>query len=375
MLKTIEWLNSNNGNLELLEAQLGITANRHEDGRIILNYDQIKSPKMNEIVQECRGLVVHYDAEALTWKCVAKAFTRFFNYGENKAQSEAFNWENATSTSKEDGSLILFYWWKGEWRVNTRNSYSEGVVARKEDFALEEDLSWKNLFWRAMNLSDVSSLEGLDKSYTYVFELCSPYNTIVRSYKKPCVFLLAMFQVFGDSAYEATPETVNFVAEKTGFLRPQQYTFSDVWACWSHINETAKSDTTFEGLVVRDVHGKRVKLKSEIYLALHHAFSNGNVMLPKNVIPIVLKGEQDEVVANFPQTEAVFAKWSKVIDEIRQDIDNVWFVHHDEQSRKKFAVHATKSKCSWALFEAYQTGKNPVDIFNSSPERVVRMLT
>ena len=55
-MKIQVWLQQNNGNLELLEQQLGIKATTcHEDSRVILNYNQIDSPKQNPIVMECRG--------------------------------------------------------------------------------------------------------------------------------------------------------------------------------------------------------------------------------------------------------------------------------------------------------------------------------
>lgn len=65
--------------LEDLTAELGIRVTRHDQlPLIILNYDQIESPKANEIVVECRGLVL----EEGTWEIVARSFRRFFNFGE-----------------------------------------------------------------------------------------------------------------------------------------------------------------------------------------------------------------------------------------------------------------------------------------------------
>lgn len=78
-MKVQEWLRNNGGNLELLEEQLGITHNVHEDGRVILNYSQIDSPKQNPIVMECRGLILDKNNN---WELVARSFPRFFNRGE-----------------------------------------------------------------------------------------------------------------------------------------------------------------------------------------------------------------------------------------------------------------------------------------------------
>jgi len=78
-MKVQDWLRNNDGNLELLEEQLGIKATCHEDGRAILNYSQIDSPKQHPIVLECRGLVLDMNNN---WELVARSFSRFFNRGE-----------------------------------------------------------------------------------------------------------------------------------------------------------------------------------------------------------------------------------------------------------------------------------------------------
>lgn len=62
-----------------LESELGIKAIAHPTlPLVILNYNQIESPKRNSIVRECRGLVL----EVGTWNVVARSFQRFFNFGE-----------------------------------------------------------------------------------------------------------------------------------------------------------------------------------------------------------------------------------------------------------------------------------------------------
>lgn len=93
--------------LDDLNKLYGIDATHSEtDPLVILNYDQIESPKTHPVVRECRGLVLEKD----TWNVVARAFTRFFNYGETDCQ---FDWSKFTATTKEDGSLLLLYRYAG----------------------------------------------------------------------------------------------------------------------------------------------------------------------------------------------------------------------------------------------------------------------
>ena len=57
----------------------------HSDGRIILNYDQINSPKENEIVGECRALTVTECGDL-----IARSLPRFFNAGEAPSITSKF---------------------------------------------------------------------------------------------------------------------------------------------------------------------------------------------------------------------------------------------------------------------------------------------
>ena len=120
MLKVQEFLHGG-GTLEELKEKLGIKLTYHPtDPLVILNYDQIESPKMDPIVQECRGLVI----ELHTWNVIARAFNRFFNAEEALDINKNFDWNRFDAFEKADGSLVLVYWYK-EWRINTRGSFAE----------------------------------------------------------------------------------------------------------------------------------------------------------------------------------------------------------------------------------------------------------
>lgn len=71
------------------------------DGNLyIFKYNQINSDFSNKIVQEARGIIFDKDDN---WKCVCRAFDKFFNLGESNAHS--INWMKATAQEKKDGCL------------------------------------------------------------------------------------------------------------------------------------------------------------------------------------------------------------------------------------------------------------------------------
>jgi len=81
-----------------LKTELGIESREWED-LVILNYNQIESPKTHPIVQECRQLILRKN----TWDIVFMSFQRFFNYGENLEETKDFDFANAVALSKIDG--------------------------------------------------------------------------------------------------------------------------------------------------------------------------------------------------------------------------------------------------------------------------------
>lgn len=344
-MKIQDWLRQNNGNLELLEQQLGIKTTRHEDGRVILNYSQIDSPKNNPIVLECRGLVL--DSKN-NWNLVARAFTRFFNVVEMPEDFKKFNFNNCIGYHKEDGSLLLVYYWNGVWRINTRGSFGDAEVNYSgmtwKDYALK---AIPETFWNYAN-----------HKFTYVFELCGQYNKIVRTYDKPQVFLLTVF--YGE--YELDHFDVQMEAKSLGSQTPKFIAFYNVDDVETYIAKQVEIDKTFEGIVLYD--GKmRFKLKSQIYLSLHRMANNGDPCHPKNILPFIISGELDELYSYFPETQKFVEMMQEEIDKAWQEIDNLWYCYHDEPSQKKFAMAVKDSRHSGILFSARKLGVEPKALF------------
>jgi len=348
-MKVQEWLRNNGGNLDLLEEQLGIKANCHEDGRVILNYSQIDSPKNNEIVRECRGLVLNaFD----NWSLVACAFTRFFNIGEFPEDFKKFNWNDCIGTHKEDGSIILIYWFKGQLCINTRNSFGDGEINYS-------GLTWRDLVFQAYPERELIYLmENFKNGYTFICELCSPYNKIVRSYPNPVLYLLAVNQ-YGHEFYG---KEVHKWTKKGEFLYPEYRNFRSIQQVEDYIRREVNADRTFEGIVLNDG-VSRWKIKTPEYLALHRMANNGDPSHPKNLLPFILSGELDELYSYFPEVEPYVVQMNAYIAKQWQDIDNHWYVWRNEPSQKKFAQGIERSKHTGILFSARKLGVEPAELF------------
>lgn len=304
------------------------------DGRIILDYDQICSNKTDVILRECRGLVLN----SSNWELITRGFYRFFNLSEPEFLLDNFNWnDNIYCTNKEDGTYIVLYYHNG-WQVNTRFSFCEHDVI--------PNLSWRDLVLSAF---DFVNCPALDKSLSYVFELCSPYNKVVRAYPHPKVYLTTVFNGYVELSHEDAAE----IAQKIGVEQVSTRNFTSIDELQYYLAELAITDPTFEGYVLRDINNKRAKIKSLKYLELHRLANNGNICVDKNLIPLILNGEIDEVLSYFPYLKERVDYLSAAINSIDAYLENIYRQNSHHSTQKEFALAVlSATKFSSPLFTA-----------------------
>jgi hypothetical protein len=323
MLHTQQYLCGGKTHQHLLD-ELGIRTARHETlPLVILNYDQIDSPRSHPVVRECRGLVLH----AQTHDLVARAFPRFFNWGELAEEMKRFDFSAFTAHTKEDGSLVLLFFFAGRWRLTTRGSFARDVMRGQE-------VTWHEAVCRALGVGDLSQLAGrLDESLTYVCEFCSPWNTVVRRYAEPRLYLLSAFR----GVQELDPEAVDSLVQPP-FVRPFRHAFTSVEQIRGFLREQAVNDPTFEGVVIRDRHGSRWKIKSPTYLGLHQMGTSGeDAFEPKHLLPFILAGEGDELLAYYPQARESYLACKAKVESAYEWLEKTWEEHRRIADQKAFA--------------------------------------
>jgi len=204
MLKLQEYLHAHG--VDKLKEELGIRVYAHPDrvdSLLGFKYSQIDSPRTHPVVRECRGIVLEKD----TWHVVAKPFDRFFNVGEVEDEFKLFDWDSFKCVNKEDGSLIIVYYYDGEWHANTSGSFGHGM-------APYYDGTWRDLFWKTAKIDK----DLLSKEHTYCFELCTPYNKVVKQYRSPRAYLLGVIST--ETLAECNEEGLNSIAELLKVNRP-----------------------------------------------------------------------------------------------------------------------------------------------------------
>lgn len=358
-----QYLRKSGNTLKSLTDNLGIKVYEHPILPLVgLKYSQINSPKTNPIVRDCRGIVL----EKYSWQVVAKTFRRFFNYGEDISNCK-FDWSNFTTTTKEDGSLMIVYNYNGRWHVNTSGSFGLAEC----NFSGK---TWRELFWETSGIDQ----NRLNPSLTYIFEMWTPYNKVLRVYPAPFVSLLGAF--YNPNLQELPENVVDELAEEIKVGRPERHHLTSAADINSFLQTRSKTDKTFEGVVVRDCNNERLKIKSQTYVAMH-GMTNGNAFSPKNIIPILLAGELDEFVVYFPEAKEFAKKHQRVINEEFEKLSQVWENNYRIVDQKEFAQSVVKATpFSSLLFQLRrQKGENQkIDdlkfIWENSQDLILKVL-
>ena len=356
MLKVQEYLKTNT--LAQLTEELGIKAKVYEeDNLVLLDYDQINSPKTHPIVIECRSLILALD----TFDVVSRKFDRFFNLGEAPELYEDFDFENAVVMEKADGSLIGIYHnpHTSRWEISTRGmakaegEHMAGGVFRDKVLAAAGFVDEGEF--------QLYAFEKFSKTNTYVFEYCSPENRIVTKYDEPHLVLTAIRDIYGE---EANAYTLNWCGICLRDLRVRSVKTYDAKKP-EELRELANALPNLEeGFVVWcEKTSRRIKVKSSTYLVAHKLRGNDPKPTRKNMMSLVLEGEVDEFLAYFPE-------WQEQVDaadaEVGSFMEIVWDAYDKAkhiESQKDFALAVKDIPGNSLMFTARKNNRSIVEVF------------
>lgn len=333
--------------------------------RVVLNYNQIDSPKFNPICDECRALILRKD----TWEVMARSFNRFYNVGEGEVWKE-FPIEKARIDEKLDGSLISVYF-DGEWQASTRKmAFAEGGTAF--------GINFRQIFDKAVENTKLMSYldEQENKNFTYIFELTSPLNRIVTPYDETSVTLIGIRNNL--NGYEVGKKALDYVAEQTEVARPKVFECESIEDLQRQAAELNVMDEGFVLVVEQDGTFSRLKCKNPKYVAIAHMRDNGSIS-PRRILALVVTNEHGEYLGYFPEDKKYFDFVEKVYNETITRITELWNVAKDIESQKDFAITVQKqSKYSHEqgiLFKLRKTNQPLSDIIKSSdPKKLAKSL-
>lgn len=358
MLNVQKYLRTEGNSLETLHEEFGIVVKEYSD-LVVLNYNQIDSPRFHYIADECRGLIL----EKGTWDIVARSFKRFYNLGEGHDKGAGsirltnfdddthqvipFDLSRASIVEKRDGSLITAYWYNNKWNFSTRGmAHAEGET--------NYGLSFAELIKSATNYRDVLNL--LNSFYkaeknSWVFELTSPANRVVTPYNETELTLLA--SVHKETGIEISPRKLAEIATNNNIPSPY-FVETDSWEDLVKLVEDLPSMEEGMVLVVDDDclnSPIRIKVKNSKFVAIAHMRQNGTLS-PKNVLTLIMEDETEEYLSYFPEDKKYFDIVEKIYQEFIWDIGRIYASFHHLEDQKDFAItiqkHVTnKSQCGF----------------------------
>lgn len=313
------------------------------ENKILLKYDQIESNMALEEVQDCRGLILERD----TWKVMAMSFRKFFNHGESQAAN--IDWNSALVLDKVDGTMIAVYydWHKNEWfAATTGTAEGEGEVNNKTGTTFNE-LFWFTLLTKYPKFKKAAF--DFFREYTFVFELTTPYNIVVKPHGESSVTLLTIRdnRTLGEEPYsmvEHIGKTFNLPVVNSHDLNSGNFgalikTFENM--PWSE-----------EGYVVVDGNFNRVKIKNPAYVAVHHLKSKTG---EHNILTVVKTNEIEEFAATFPDRKDEIFRLKVNYDALLNKLHTAW--SELEPQKPKNITAPEKKRFAMAVFEVTKSHK------------------
>lgn len=352
MLKVQRWLLENDFNFERLTEDFGIKVKKYND-RIVLNYSQIDSQKNDPIANECRSLILGYPN---TTKILSRSFDRFLNYGED-LETDKFDISKSSTSTKEDGSIIGIYFDGHEMCISTRSmAFAEGETMRGTKYSdLVENV----------NINILKKIKTIVSPYiwvncTFIFELCTRENRVVKQYDKDKLFLLAVRDK--NTGRYLDDIIVDKISKGIDAERPLFLNFKNYDEIIKNIKKLPAMD---EGYVCK-IGDWRIKIKNPSYLAIHHLRDNGAVS-NKRVSLLVWENDYDEYLGYFPEDLEFFQPYIEAYDEMEKDLNHLWDKYKDVESQKDFALSIKDSPTKSILF-SMRNGK-------SKEEHIEKMTT
>lgn len=361
-MKLIEFFKENNFNtvsegVEKLKQDFGIKVKEYPSGLFVFNYCQIESPKTNDIVMECRGLILRDNFEI-----VCRPFDRFFNLGEALNITENFNVSSSIVYEKLGGSLCKVYHNGDRWQVATRGT----AYAESENYTGE---IFEVMMLRAFGcktpeeFSKILDYHSIPQNWTLVFEYTSPNNRVVTPYSEDKMYLLGIRENnTGRDLFDTVELVYRTIKDHLNIALPRTFEFSSPEDMREFVNSL---DGLQEGVVAYDLENNlRVKVKADQYVAVHR-LRGDSIPTPKRILGLVVTNETEEYLAYFPEERERFIPYMESFEELQSKILEIHNLSKGIKDQKEFALFVKDYVFSFVLFQARKNSEDPLHVLNT----------
>lgn len=219
---------------------------------------------------------------------------KFFNLNENPF---TMNWDVTKvvkATTKEDGSLISTFW------QDAKNDLGVAALFFKSKTSLKSKQALDAQAWGMKHLNFYSALQAVTQfGYTVNMEWTAPDNRIVVGYQKPALTVLNVRNNV-DGSYVSK----DYLISKFPIL--EQHWVRSVDPQGGALIDKVKSMVGIEGYVVELADGRKAKVKTDWYVALHK--TKESVDSDRKLFETIIKGAQDDLKSMFSDDPYVLGK-------------------------------------------------------------------
>lgn len=343
-VKVLKIINQNNNWRDILSAEPYNLIIKEKNNFVLLKYDQLNSNMSNEIVQECRGIILRNINNK--YEIASMRFTKFFNYGQEQAAKLEFPCE---ASQKIDGSLIgVWYDEMTGWHVST----SGNIDAEDAPINISNINNYRELFNIAWGDLD---LNILDKKNTYMFELVSPYTRIIVPYNETKLYLLAIRN--NETLKEISRSELPIIAKQLFGDKievPKSFLCNNIEEVQNAVNKLTEDNEHYEGFVLCDKYFNRVKMKSSTYMDLFFIKGEG-IFSDKKILQLILDEQDDDILGHFPEYTDDFNRIRHglclFIAHLKKDLHDI--SKYQNLDRKGYAQKVQEYKYKDILFKAY----------------------
>ena len=340
MLQTQKFLRDGHS-LEELKTLYAINYRINEElGVVCLNYNQINSDMSEQIVKECRQLILELD----TWDVASISFLKFHNVAEQK--SPEFDWSSFKTYEKLDGSIVTFWYNKiYGWEIATRSVPDANTNMDDTDMTFQ-DLVILTLKDMGLTFDQVTSC--MEPGYSYVCELMTPENQVVVHHQDRKLVLLAVRSIHEPFFKECDLEIwkgwnpdfpLPIVTLYPGFSRE---------AVLAAVQE--RNPIEHEGYVLVDKNFNRVKVKSDAYCLMSYQ-RDGLGKSNRARLELIFSDKVDDVIGLLPKyVQDKILSLQTALNTLVQSINKTYAEIQHIESQKDFAAEAIKYRYSAALF-------------------------
>lgn len=348
----------------------------NKSGYWVLNYLQGPRNEYNRLV---RGMVVQQPPAG--WKgdplSLIKSFpfTRFFNQGEKDGAS--INFGNAEMLEKMDGTMVGVFFPDGN-SANPQYHTRKMVSSDTQDMGRTlTTFGGKQFKFMPIIGQYVKSLKFSpeDVEYTYVFEFIHEASYVLTKYAPEQFGLYLLGARHLPSHKELTEQQLDVLANKIGSKRPRRW---DAMASHEEIaammKELSQSTADFEGFVFRDRDtGNRLKSKDPDYVRKHHMIDDAKSI--KRLLPIILNGEEDEVIAYHPhaapRVQEIKQAYDQYLDMVTAKVKE-WQAKGLSGQQLALALFGTNPLSKWEIRAKQQRGEKVQKAQAAEPDEFVR---